>query len=101
MGDANDNNEEQQVNEKPDIKKDTAALLEPLMQEVIKSLSAEVEVKPGASLDIINQEIKQIVEEPARIFNQDTVGVKLDPSAWPIVHGSRESADHTELKQPR
>lgn len=29
------------------------------------------------------------------------VGVTLDPSAWPIVHGSPESQDRTGWRQPR
>ena len=34
------------------------------------------------------------------LFDHDDVGVILDLSPWPIVHGTRGSADHTILKQP-
>jgi hypothetical protein len=53
------------------------------------------------SLQTINENIMDALAAVGAGAKGTGVGLTLDPSAWPIVHGSRGSEDRTEWRQPR
>lgn len=49
----------------------------------------------------VNDNIMGALGAAVGVGKKGGVGVTLDPSAWPIVHGSRGSEDRTAWRQPR
>lgn len=63
-------------------------------------IGAELAVLPSGATVNVNEGVMGALA--AAVGDKDAgVGVTLDPSAWPIVHGSRGSEDRTEWRQPR
>lgn len=77
-----------------------AAALAPAAATVLPS-SSEIFVSGQTTFeDLTNKVEDALLQQQQKLLDHNNVGVTLDPSSWPIVHGTRDSADHTILKQP-
>ena len=61
-------------------------------------LPAASEVLPTG--EAVASKLEAATLQPPVMAAAKGVGVTLDPSPWPIVHGTRASSDHTPLRQP-
>jgi len=77
-----------------------AAALEPAMAAVLPS-SSEIFVSGQTAFEDMTDKMRDVLlQQQQKLLDRENIGVTLDPSSWPIVHGTRDSADHTILKQP-
>jgi len=79
------------------------------VQSAPSHIKKTVSATPPALVEVLTsgQAIEEGVVEKAEdllerdfFHDRDDVGATLDLSPWPIVHGTRGSADHTSMKQP-
>ena len=84
----------------------TAAEAEATEQRIVLPSSSSSEILPSGQAvpEMVASKLEGGVLQQPPVLGAAAaakgVGVTVDSSAWPIVHGSRASADHTVLRQP-